>query len=170
MRQTRRHRGRAPCFVAFARAGVNARTVAIQFDEGHPVNEDMTHPSTQERRRILIVDDNADAAESLAMLLDLDGHLTETARDGPSALAVATSFTPELVFLDIGLPGMDGYQVARMLRNVEGLESARFVALSGAVEDKLRSREEGFVMHVQKPVDPGELSGIIARAMEPRPH
>src|SRR5690242_4702785 len=100
------------------------------------MTQDMTNASPEDRRRILIVDDNSDAAESLALLLSLDGHVTETARDGPSALAAATSFSPELVFLDIGLPGMDGYQVAGLLRNAGGLDSARFVALSGAAEDQ----------------------------------
>ncbi|MEO8136812.1 MAG: response regulator [Betaproteobacteria bacterium] len=122
-------------------------------------------------RRILVVDDNADAAESLAMLLSLDGHLTETASDGKSALEAARSFAPELIFLDIGLPGMNGYEVARLLRDQGGLADARFIALSGhgSADDKLRSRQAGFVCHILKPLDPGELGAIVARALGPLP-
>jgi len=105
------------------------------------------------------------------MLLSLDGHEVETARDGPTALAVARKFVPELVFLDIGLPGMNGYEVARLLRSEGGLAHARFLALSGhgSAEDKLRSHQEGFVFHLQKPLDPVDLGAIVARALGPFP-
>ena len=120
-------------------------------------------------RRILVIDDNADAAESLAMLLTLAGHQTETARDCATALLVAQTFGPELVFMDIGLPGMDGYQVAGKLRSEGGLATARFIALTGhgSANDKLRSRQEGFVVHLQKPLDPRKLPEIVAAALAP---
>lgn len=115
-------------------------------------------------RRILIVDDNPDAAESLKVLLGIWGHVVETAHDGVSALQLARGFDPELVFLDIGLPEMNGYEVARRLRDEVGLAKARFIALSGygTERDRLRSNEAGFALHLVKPVDPRSLPGVIA--------
>jgi CheY-like chemotaxis protein len=115
--------------------------------------------------RILVVDDNTDAAESLRMLLSVFGHQVEIAHDGQRALATAQTQKPQLVFLDIGLPGMDGYEVARRLRSDAGLADSKLIALSGygTEADQKRSRDAGFNRHLVKPVDPGELPAIIAQ-------
>jgi PAS domain S-box-containing protein len=106
-------------------------------------------------RRILIVDDNADAANSLALVLALDGHTTETVYSGIDALKRAPVFAPEIVLLDIGLPEMDGYEVARRLRARPEFASLRIVALTGygQSDDVLRAKEVGFDDHLTKPVD-----------------
>ena len=121
-------------------------------------------------RRILVVDDNADAADSLGVLLGIWGHEVEIAHNGVSALQVARKFDPELVFLDIGLPEMNGYELARRLREEAGLARAKFIALSGygTERDRLRSREAGFDLHLVKPVDPRSLSAVIASVLTPR--
>lgn len=117
-------------------------------------------------RRVLVVDDNADSADSLAMLLTLAGHRVETALDGPGALAAAADFRPEVILLDIGLPGMDGYEVARRLWATEPRPRPLVVALTGYTqgEDRRRAREAGFDYFLVKPVDPVELERIIGMA------
>ncbi|MCI0699632.1 MAG: response regulator [Planctomycetia bacterium] len=104
--------------------------------------------------RIVVVDDNVDGAESLADLLSMLGHQVQVAHDGPAGLAVVRGFDPDLVFLDIGLPGMDGYEVARQLR-LEPDSRAILAAISGygRDEDRLLSRESGFSYHFVKPID-----------------
>jgi len=116
------------------------------------------------RRRVLVVDDNRDAADSLAMLLQLAGQDVRAAYDGPSALAQAQEFRPELVFLDIGMPGMDGYQVVRRLRERPGPENMLLVAVTGwgQEEDRRRSQEAGFDGHMVKPAEPETLHQFIA--------
>ena len=118
-------------------------------------------------RRILVVDDNVDAAESLAMLLNVFGHKVEIAYEGVSALKVARSFKPDLVFLDIGLPGMNGYEVARCFRKEAGMSSVKLIALSGygTESDKMRAKEAGFDRHVVKPIDPRTVPAIIAAVL-----
>lgn len=105
--------------------------------------------------RILIVDDNLDAAESMAMLQQIRGHETRTAHTGPDAVRVAAEFRPQAVLLDIGLPGMDGYQVARRLRAMPGVEDAFLVAMTGygSENDRRRAKEAGFDEHLAKPAD-----------------
>jgi two-component system CheB/CheR fusion protein len=119
--------------------------------------------------RIVVVDDNVDAADTLAMLLELAGHRVFTAHDGPSGLAAILARGPDLVLLDIGLPGMDGYAVARAVRERDrGLFIA---ALSGwgQQEDRQRSREAGFDAHLVKPVSPEDLTALLATvARRPR--
>jgi PAS domain S-box-containing protein len=114
-------------------------------------------------RRVLVVDDNRDAAESLADLLRMDGHDVEVAYDGPSALERLAAGTPEIVLCDIGLPGMDGYEVARAIR-ASGGRGLKLVALSGyaQAEDVRRAREAGFDAHVAKPPDVEELARLLA--------
>jgi signal transduction histidine kinase/ActR/RegA family two-component response regulator len=116
-------------------------------------------------RRVLVVDDNEDAAETLAMLLSLSGYETRTAFDGPDALSAAKQFQPHVVFLDIGLPGMSGYEVARRLRGVAGLEAARLIALTGwgTEDDQRKSRDAGFDAHLTKPVEPSAVDEVLAR-------
>ena len=116
------------------------------------------------RRRILVVDDNQDAANSLAVLLRLIGQEVQTAYTGATALAKAVDFLPSLVLLDIGMPGMDGYQVARHLRCNTTLQRVILVALTGwgQEEDRQRSKEAGFDYHLVKPVDPDTLEEMLA--------
>jgi CheY-like chemotaxis protein len=115
------------------------------------------------KRRILIVDDNRDTALSGARLLEKLGHDVEIAFDGPTAVELARSFRPQTLFLDIGLPGMTGYEVARQLRQ-EGFEQAQIVAISGygQPDDRQRSREAGFDDHLVKPVDHAALLAVLA--------
>jgi PAS domain S-box-containing protein len=124
--------------------------------------EQQAQPSP--RRRVLVVDDNVDAANSLAMLLRLGGHEVQVAHGGPAALEMVKVYRPEIIFLDIGMPGMDGYEVARRLREQPSLEHAVLVALTGwgQEEDKRRSNEAGFNQHLVKPVAPATLEKLLA--------
>ena len=130
----------------------------------------------QERRgvrRILIVDDNVDGAELLDEVFRALGHATRLAHDGAAALAVARDFRPHIAFLDIGLPEMDGYQLARRLRTVPGLEEVRLVAVTGFGQeaDRDRAREAGFDEHLVKPVEIDGLRRLMDRLLnaEARP-
>jgi PAS domain S-box-containing protein len=116
-------------------------------------------------QRILVVDDNIDSAESLATMLRLLGHEVHTVYDGPAAVRAAATFAPEVVLLDIGLPGMDGYEVARQLRALPQVRGAVLVAQTGwgQEEDRRRSREAGFDHHLVKPVDPAALREVLGR-------
>jgi CheY-like chemotaxis protein len=115
------------------------------------------------RMRILVVDDNRDTATSGALLLKMLGHEVEVAFDGPSALEMARTFQPEAMLLDIGLPGMTGYEVAKKLRD-EGFQKTRIVAVSGygQPEDRQRSQEAGCDDHLVKPVDQAALLSILS--------
>lgn len=115
------------------------------------------------RRRVLVVDDNVDAAASLAMLLQLQMHEVHLAHDGQSALAEAEKFRPEVIFLDIGLPGMDGYEVARTLRRKIGHEDLVLVAMTGygQEDDRRASQAAGFDGHLVKPADLAAVSGYL---------
>jgi PAS domain S-box-containing protein len=119
----------------------------------------------QGTRTILVVDDNRDSAESLAMVLRVHGHRVETRNDGPSALVAVRERRPDVVVLDIGLPQMDGYEVARQLRAMSCGEEMLLIALTGygQSEDKQRSLDAGFNHHLVKPVDPGVLEKLITR-------
>ncbi len=114
-------------------------------------------------RRVLIVDDNEDAANSLAMVLQLSGHETASVYTAGDALARAAVFKPEIVLLDIGLPGMDGYEVAQRLRELPGLRNVRLVAVTGygRADDRLRAREAGFDAHLTKPVEFSVLERVL---------
>jgi signal transduction histidine kinase/methanogenic corrinoid protein MtbC1/ActR/RegA family two-component response regulator len=122
-------------------------------------------PGAERAVRILLVDDNVDAAESLAMLLRLLGHEVAVAHDGPAALREADAQRPEVVLLDIGMPRMDGYEVARRLRERPGPGQAVLVALTGwgQEEDRRRSREAGFDHHLVKPVELSALQKLLAQ-------
>ena len=116
------------------------------------------------RRRILVVDDNVDAAESLARLLRrLYGQDVRVAHDGPGALETAAQFFPEVVLLDIGMPGMDGYEVAHLLRLDPNFSALKLIALTGWGQetDRLRSKAVGFDLHLVKPVDPDALRRLL---------
>jgi len=116
--------------------------------------------------RVLVADDNADAAESLASLLALDGHDIRTAYDGFDAVEQAGAFRPELVFLDIGMPRMDGYEAARRMRSMPELDGVMLVALTGwgTEADRARSRAAGFDRHLLKPALPDEVQAVLADA------
>jgi CheY-like chemotaxis protein len=116
-------------------------------------------------RRVLIVDDNVDAAEMLALWLRTEGHEVCTAHDGARALQEAQAFGPEVVFLDIGLPRMDGYEVARQLRQLAGPKRPLLVALTGygQDEDRRRAEEAGFNAHLVKPADPAALQELLSK-------
>ena len=115
------------------------------------------------RRRLLVVDDHRESADTLAMLLTVMGHEVEKVYDGQAAIELAARTHPDAVLLDIGLPVMNGYEVARALRNAP--ESSRMVLIAisgyGQDEDRRRSREAGFDHHLVKPVEPAELARII---------
>jgi DNA-binding response OmpR family regulator len=113
--------------------------------------------------RILVVDDNRDNAESLARLLQLMGHETAIAYDGLSAVDSVDAFRPEIVLLDVGLPGLDGYEVARRIRAQSWGKDMTLIAVTGwgQAEDRRRSREAGFDHHMVKPVDFGELGKVL---------
>jgi PAS domain S-box-containing protein len=115
-------------------------------------------------RRVLVVDDNTDAAESLATLVEMWGHEVRSAHDGPAALAAAEEFRPDVILLDIGLPGLTGYEVAGRLRARPEFQSVRLIALTGWGQDadRERSRAAGFELHLVKPVDPTELKKILS--------
>ncbi len=117
-------------------------------------------------RRILVVDDYPLAAESLMKMLQLGGHDVWVARDGPSALREVESRRPDIVLLDIGLPGMDGFQVAERIRNLPRIQQLTLIALSGygQEEDRRRSRAAGFDYHLTKPVDFKALHQLISSA------
>jgi signal transduction histidine kinase len=125
--------------------------------------------------RILLADDNRDALDSLATLLQCDGHEVHTAGDGAEALEVAAGCHPDVVLLDIGMPKLDGYEVARRIRAEPWGKSTVLIALTGwgQDEDRRRSREVGFDSHLVKPLDPEMLSTLLARlpsrAREPDP-
>jgi CheY-like chemotaxis protein len=118
---------------------------------------------------VLVVDDNQDAADSLAMLLHLAGHEVRAVNDGATGVEVAKALRPDVVLLDIGLPGMDGYEVAHQLRNLPGLEAVVLAAMTGYAqeEERRRTHQAGFDAHLVKPVDLADLEKVFA-ARTPR--
>jgi CheY-like chemotaxis protein len=114
--------------------------------------------------RVLIVDDNVDAAASLSLLLQLGGHAICTAYNGADALKLAAEIKPDVVLLDIGMPGMDGYEVARALRANPGVGNPVLVAVTGwgDAEDRLKSKAAGFDEHLTKPVDISMIELLFA--------
>ena len=118
------------------------------------------------KRRILVVDDNIDAAVSLSQLLAMMGHDVQIARDGNSAIFMARSIRPDFIVLDIGLPGFDGFQVAEMLRREAGMAALRIIAVTGhgREEDRERSHHVGIDHYLLKPVDPDFLESLFGNA------
>jgi CheY-like chemotaxis protein len=114
--------------------------------------------------RILLVDDNVDAVASLSLLLQLGGHTTHVAHSGPEALRIASEVKPDIVLLDIGLPGMNGYEVARAIRARPELGHPFLAAVTGwgAPEDRIKSKEAGFDEHLTKPVDISVIELLLA--------
>jgi CheY-like chemotaxis protein len=124
-------------------------------------------PVTALPRRVLIVDDNTDAANSLAMLLQLDGHEVQAVYNSREALERALSFRPDVMLLDIGLPGMNGYEMAQTVRMMPGLGSVRLIAVTGygRSEDRGRALAAGFDDHLVKPVEANELKRSLASSV-----
>jgi CheY-like chemotaxis protein len=115
------------------------------------------------RRRILVVDDNVDAALMLAEALKYDGHDVMTAFDGPTALATAEQFHPDAALLDLGLPVMDGFELARRLRELPGGAPMKIVAVTGysSAKDRERSAQASFDSHLVKPIDTNALESLF---------
>jgi CheY-like chemotaxis protein len=126
-------------------------------------------PPKGRRLRLLIVDDSKDTVDSLAMLLRLNGHAVSTADSGPTGLQAALSENPDVVLLDLGLPGIDGFEVARRIR--EKTDQPMLIAMTGygQTEDQQRSRAAGFTYHLVKPVDPVKLLNLLIEFGKSRP-
>ena len=159
------HRGRVEAYSALGRGSeFVVRLPVVRLSERQPRAgpveraERPAHPL-----RVLVVDDNVDQADSAALLLRATGHEARTAYSGAAALEAAAQYRPDLVLMDIGLPGMDGYEVARRLRQQPGLEGAMLVAVTGYGQesDRQRSRKAGFDQHLVKPVNMQALEGIL---------
>lgn len=121
-------------------------------------------PLAQGGKHVLIVDDNVNAAKTMGWIMELTfGHVTQMAHDGPSAIALAKTFEPVLIFLDIGLPGMNGYEVCQAMRKEPLLKDTKIVALTGwgQAEHLLRSKEAGFDRHLVKPVSIDEIKQLM---------
>jgi CheY-like chemotaxis protein len=118
--------------------------------------------------RILVVDDNCDAADSLAMILQIRGNDTRTAYDGLAALDVAAAFRPDVVLLDIGMPKLNGYDTARRLRTQPWGRNITLIALTGwgQDEDRQQSQAAGFNFHLVKPIEPAALEKLLAELHE----
>ena len=168
------HGGRVHAFSA-GRGRGSTFTVRLPLQRGAgAVGSAAAAPATgasARRLRILVVDDNLDAAESLVAFLDALGHDTRIAHDGPAGLAQARAFKPDLAFLDIGLPGMNGHEVARAVRASAELHGTMLVALTGwgAASDMTLSEQAGFDQHLTKPVSRESLEQALATALEGRP-
>lgn len=123
-----------------------------------------TPQSPVHRFKILVVDDNHDSALSMAMMLSIMGHDTRTAHDGESAVATAETFLPDVVLLDIGLPKLNGYEVAQRIREKSWGASMYLIAVTGwgQDEDRQRSSEVGLNLHMVKPVEPAALEKLLA--------
>jgi CheY-like chemotaxis protein len=142
------------------------------FEIRLPLAERDVEPSTATPRvtvapqKVLVVDDNEDAAKTLAMILSLDGHEVQTVFSARAALEQAREFEPDVVLLDIGLPEMDGYEVARRIRKEPDLKPVRLVALTGygQTEDLQRTHAAGFDAHLVKPVDMRALHDALSAA------
>ncbi|KND57514.1 Two-component hybrid sensor and regulator [Candidatus Paraburkholderia schumanniana] len=120
---------------------------------------------TAQSRRILLVDDNADVALALSMLLEALGHQVRTEHDGPRALASIDEFRPDVVVLDIGLPGMSGFEVAREMRQRQATRDALLLALTGwsSDADRQNALDAGFDHHLTKPVTIADLEAALVR-------
>jgi PAS domain S-box-containing protein len=140
------------------------RLPALLPSEPEPVEPPVEPaPAAAAARRVLVVEDERSVAEMLVMLLKLWGHTVRAAYDGPAALLTASTFHPEVVLCDIGLPGMDGYEVARQLRQLDGEDNPVLIAITGygQEEDRRRSARAGFDQHLTKPVDPLALEKLL---------
>jgi CheY-like chemotaxis protein len=140
------------------------RIPAIDRHQPSAIEPTVMTPPAALKRRILVVDDNTDAAESLAALLAINGHETRLAHDGWQAMAEAKAFRPDVMFLDIGMPALDGHETARRIRQEPWGKDIVLVALTGwgQSEDRRRSKEAGFNHHLVKPADPNVVAKLIS--------
>jgi DNA-binding response OmpR family regulator len=124
----------------------------------------LTAQTPVHRFKILVVDDNHDSALSMAMMLSIMGHDTRTAHDGETAVSTAETFLPDVVLLDIGLPKLNGYEVAQRIREKAWGASMYLIAVTGwgQDEDRQRSTEVGLDLHMVKPVEPAALEKLLA--------
>ena len=134
------------------------------------MEEGQVQPAGPTGLRVLVVDDNVDAAQTLALLVQLAGHDVRVAYDGPPALTLAQAFQPQVVLLDLNLPAMDGYEVARKLRERPETHEAVLAAVTGwgQPEDRRRSKDAGFDRHFVKPVDPNIITKLLSDAQAGR--
>ena len=156
--------GRGSTFsIRLPRARGTGSEVAVCVDE-----HDIAPHAGQPRLRLLVADDNVDAADTLAFLLREKGHEVRVAYGGDEAVQIGAAFVPDLVFLDLGMPHMDGYQVARQLRGLAGLENLSLVALSGwgAKEDRARTHAAGFDYHLLKPASMDSLNVVLGSVLD----
>ena len=146
--------------------------LALINDFTSPLTAEIALPKIEEPKtlKILVADDNVDAAEILSMLLEVHGHVTEVVHDGHAALNQARDFHPDVTFLDIGMPGMNGYEVAKALREIPSLAGMTLVALTGwgGEQDRALSREAGFDRHLIKPVDMKVIETLLAEVVAAR--
>ncbi len=121
--------------------------------------------------RVLVIEDNEDAADTLKCVLELCGHQVEVANDGPAAMTKARDFGPDVVLCDIGLPGMTGYDVARAFRHDDALRTVHLVAVTGYAmpEDRQKARGAGFDHHLVKPPTFEKLQKLLASIFSPEP-
>ena len=131
------------------------------------IKTELPHP--RKGRRILVADDNHDAADSLAKLLSIMGNEVRTAYDGVDAVDLASQFRPDVVMLDFGMPRMNGHEACRRIRATAGLEKTVMIAVTGwgQDEDRLRSQEAGFDLHLTKPIDPAAVESLLATLPAP---
>jgi signal transduction histidine kinase/FixJ family two-component response regulator len=141
-----------------------------EVGDPHPAEPEVAWDAAHVGCRVLVVDDNRDAAEATSVLLELSGHEVKTVGDGNDALGSAWIYAPDVVLLDIGLPGMDGYEVALRMRDIPETRDSCLIALTGYGQpaDRARAREAGFDHHLTKPADPDELLGLIAAWLQAR--
>jgi signal transduction histidine kinase len=161
------HHGRVEASSGGAGRGAEFTVVLPCLSEVQPPDASPAAPPVPEGTpgcRVLVVDDNLDAAETVGMFLRIEGHSVQTAADGVQALASVQTFEPEVVLLDIGLPMIDGYEVARRLRQMPAAKDALLIALTGYGQkgDQDQARAAGFDLHLVKPADPCALAELIA--------
>jgi CheY-like chemotaxis protein len=138
---------------------------------GAPIAPIGTAQRSGQTSRVLVVDDNVDAADMLVMMLQMFGHEAKAAYSGQAALATAVEYEPDFVLLDIGLPDMSGYEVAQHLRQLQQIKNVRLIAITGYGQDadRQRSEEAGIDLHLVKPVDPKKLQDVLeTRVNQPR--
>jgi CheY-like chemotaxis protein len=159
------HGGRVAAESAGPGAGSLFRIWLPRADTPAPVEDaPPSSPDAIERHRVLVVDDNRDAAETMAMVLDMSGHEVFRAHDGQTAVEMVKRHDPAVVFLDIGMPGMNGYETASLLRALPGAQARVLVALTGwgSEADQARSLEAGFDLHLTKPVDIDKVQHVLS--------
>jgi CheY-like chemotaxis protein len=160
------HGGRAQVFSEGVGQGTEAVVhIPLQSHRGAtgiPAVEYSSHVTST--KRVLVIDDNVDVADMLAEYLQHIGHAVVQAHDGRAGLEAAMRHQPEVIVCDLGLPGLDGYEVARTLREMPELRSALLIAVSGYGDsaDREKARAAGFSHHITKPADPAELAHLIA--------